>query len=359
MKTKREITYAKAVNEAIDQCLSKDKNVFIIGEGVPDPKGIFGTTLGLRDKYGKNRVLDMPVSENALTGVCIGAAIRGMKPIMTHQRIDFSLLAADQIINNAAKWYYMFGGKQNIPLVIRMLIGRGWGQGAQHSQSLQALYAHIPGLKVVMPATPYDAKGMLVASIYDGNPVIFIEHRWLHNISGIVPEKIFKSKLDNAQVIRKGKDVTLAACSYMVFESIKAADVLEKENIFVEVIDLRCVKPIDTQSIIRSVSKTGRLLVADTGHRVLGIGSEIISVVSEQAYNYYKTAPRKITLPNVPTPTSWKLTEDYYPTYIDIIKNIMEMLNIPKKRIENIISKNRPDESIRSDVPDKRFTGPF
>jgi len=201
----REIKYFGAIREALDQSMQEDANIFIIGEGVPDPKGIFGTTSGLREKYGEKRVLDMPVSENALTGVCIGAALTGLRPVLMHQRVDFSLLSMDQIINNAAKWHYMFGGQLKVPLVIRMIIGRGWGQGAQHSQNLQALFSHIPGLKVVMPSTAYDAKGLLISSIKDNNPVIFLEHRWLHNISGFVPEESYTIQKGKGKIIGKVK----------------------------------------------------------------------------------------------------------------------------------------------------------
>ncbi|MFQ5482693.1 MAG: dehydrogenase E1 component subunit alpha/beta, partial [Nitrospinaceae bacterium] len=184
----REITFSQALHEAADHCLAEDPSVYVLGLGVPDPKGVFGTTAGLQEKYGPDRVMDMPVSENAMTGVAIGSAMTGMRPIMTHQRIDFMLLSLDQVINNAAKWHYMFGGQLKAPLVIRLLVGRGWGQGPQHSQSLQALFAHIPGLKVVCPFSPHDAKGLLIAAVRDPNPVIFIEHRWLHGLYGPVPE---------------------------------------------------------------------------------------------------------------------------------------------------------------------------
>jgi pyruvate dehydrogenase E1 component beta subunit len=358
MSKKREITYAAAIREAIDLCMEKDPRVFIIGEGVPDPKGIFGTTLKLSAKY-PNRVMDMPVSENAVTGVCIGTAIRGLRPIMTHQRVDFSLLSLDQIINNAAKWHYMFGGKVSVPLVIRMLIGRGWGQGAQHSQSLQALFAHIPGLKVVMPTFPQDAKGMLIAAVFDGNPVIFIEHRWLHDVIGTVPEGFYKEDLSRAKIIKKGKDLTIVATSYMVIESLKAAEILTNEKISVEVMDVRSIKPIDERTIVASVGKTGRLIAADTGYETLGFASEVISIASQKAFNKLKRSPGKITLPNLPTPTGWKAAERYYPTYINIVKSVLEMLDISKKRTQNIIDRNKPDGKIRSDVPDMSFTGPF
>ena len=216
-----DITYAEAVREALDFCLSQDKNVFVVGEGVPDPKKIFNTTAGLLEKYGPQRIMDMPLSENALTGVCIGSGLIGMRPVMVHQRTDFAYLALDQIINNAAKWHYMFNGQGQVPIVIRMMIGRGWGQGPQHSSSPQALFSHIPGLKVVMPARPHDAKGMLIQAIEDNGPVIFLEHRWLHHMKEPVPEEPFREPLGKARVVRSGDSLTLAAFSYSVIEATK------------------------------------------------------------------------------------------------------------------------------------------
>ena len=227
----RELKFFEALREATDLCMSRDPNVYVMGLGVPDPKGIFGTTLGLEKKYGSNRVLDMPASESAMTGAAMGSALVGLRPILTHQRLDFVMYAMDQIVNHAAKWHYMFGGRAKIPLVIRLVVGRGWGQGAQHSQSLQAWFAHVPGLKVVMPATAHDAKGLLIASVEDDNPVIFIEHRWLHNISGPVPEGIYRVPLGQAKVVREGTDLTIAALSYMTLESVRAAEMLAKEGI--------------------------------------------------------------------------------------------------------------------------------
>ena len=216
----REITYAEAIAEAISQSMEKDPSVFIIGEGVPDPKAIFGTTKGLVEKYGSDRVLDMPVSENALTGVCIGTALRGMRPIMVHQRLDFVLLAMDQIVNNSAKWHYMFGGQTSVPFVVRAVIGMGWGQGAQHSQNIQAIFTHIPGLKVVMPATPYDAKGLLISSIQDNNPVIFIEHRWLHHIRGHVPTEVYNVPIGKAEIIKGSENYVHSVSRSFVIPSI-------------------------------------------------------------------------------------------------------------------------------------------
>lgn len=353
MDCDRELKYFEAIKEAIDQMMAQDSSVFIIGEGVPDPKGIFGTTLGLREKYGVKRVLDMPLAENGLTGMCVGAALTGLKPILTHQRIDFSLISLDQIINNAAKLSYISGGELKVPLVIRMVIGRGWGQGAQHSQNLQALFSHIPGLKVVMPSNAYDAKGMLISAIQDNNPVIFIEHRWLHNLSGFVPEEMYKVPIGKAKIVSLGNDFTIVATSYMVIEAVKVANFLKSQGISVEVIDVRTLKPFDDSLVLNSVKKTGRLLVLDTGYYTGGFAGEIISRVSEKAFNSLKCPPQRITLPDIPTPTSQGLTKYYYPSYNDIVKKVLLMVGR-----EDILVPEK-DQSIHLDVPDKSFTGPF
>lgn len=351
----REITYAQAILEATAQCMAEDASVYIMGLGVPDPKGIFGTTLSLKDQFGDRRVLDMPVSENAMTGVAIGSAFTGMRPIMTHQRIDFMLLALDQIINNAAKWHYMFGGKMKVPLTIRLLIGRGWGQGPQHSQNLQAIFTHIPGLKVVMPFTPYDAKGLLVSAIRDDNPVIYIEHRWLYNITGIVPDEIYYVPLGKARIIKKGNDITIVSSSHMVLETIKAGDYLDKDGITAEVIDLRTLLPLDRETIINSVKKTGRLLVVDGASHTSGFAAEIIATVTEKAFNCLKSPPQRLTLPDLPTPTSPALANLYYLRTIDIINMARSIFNLPEKTEDDLGIKH--DQPL--DVPDKSFTGPF
>jgi pyruvate dehydrogenase E1 component beta subunit len=205
----RQLKFSEAIHEAIDVCLERDRKVYLMGLGVPDPIGVFGTTKGLQEKHGKKRVFDMPVAENAMSGVALGSCLVGMRPIMTHMRLEFAMTAMDQICNQAAKWHYMFGGQSKVPLTIRMLVGRGWGQGPQHSQSLHAWFAHIPGLKVVMPSTPYDAKGLLIASIEDDNPVVFFEHRWLHNIHGPVPEGHYTVPLGEPRLVTEGGDVTI------------------------------------------------------------------------------------------------------------------------------------------------------
>ncbi|MCG2726728.1 MAG: alpha-ketoacid dehydrogenase subunit beta [Elusimicrobia bacterium] len=356
MRNSREIKYTQAVNEAIFQCMKKDSNVFIIGEGVPDPKGIFGTTLGLKSKFGKERVMDMPVAENALTGIAIGAAISGMRPIMTHQRMDFMLYAMEPIINNAAKWKYMFGGK-SIPLVIRTIIGRGWGQGAQHSQNLQALFAHIPGLKVVMPTTAYDAKGLLISSIEDEGPVVFIEHRWLHNTTSNVPKEMYRIPIGKCKKVKNGKDITIVSHSYMTVEAIRASEIFKKSGISVEIIDLRTVKPIDFNAINKSVNKTGRLLVLDSAWKTAGLAAEIIASVVENDKVKMKKSPKRITFPDMPTPTSQALTKFFYPGVPDIIMNVAKILDISPKETKNLLSQFKPN--ILHDIPDKSFIGPF
>lgn len=326
-----------------------------MGLGVPDPKGIFGTTTDLHKIHGNERVMDMPVAENAMTGVAIGSAIVGMRPIMTHQRVDFMLLSLDQIINNAAKWHYMFGGKMKVPIVIRLIIGRGWGQGPQHSQSLQALFAHIPGLKVVMPTTPYDAKGLLISAIEDDNPVIFLEHRWLHNIFGPVPEKMYRVPIGQGNIMRAGDQVSIVSNSYMSLEALKAAEMLEKDGISAEVVDLRTIKPLDEELIIESVKKSGRLLVVDGAWRSFGVSAEIIALVSERAHDSLKTAPVRIAYPDVPTPTSWALANHYYPKSVDIVNAARQILGLEKKTEEEL----GIHSDVPLDVPDKAFTGPF
>lgn len=352
---KRELNYAQAVLEATDQCMAEDPAVYIMGLGVTDPKGIFGTTLGLKNKHGEKRVLDMPVSENGMTGIAIGSALIGLRPIMTHQRMDFMLLAIDQIINNAAKWHYMFGGKMNVPLVIRLLVGRGWGQGPQHSQSFQAMFAHIPGLKVVMPTTPYDAKGLLISAIRDNNPVIYIEHRWLHGIFGPVPEEPYEVPIGVAKLVRPGNDVTIVSLSYMTLEAMKAAAILEKEGIHAEIIDLRSLKPLDKDTIFASVKKTGRLIVVDASCKTMGFSSEIITVVAETLFDSLKNAPQRITLPDVPTPTSPALAADYYPRAIHIINAVRNVLGLGETTEETLGIK----QDLPLDVPDQTFKGPF
>jgi pyruvate dehydrogenase E1 component beta subunit len=350
----RQITYHQALAEAVAQMMEADERVFIFGEGVPDPKVIFGSTAGLREKFGSERVFDMPLSENAMTGVAIGAALAGMRPVMTHQRIDFMMLAMDQIVNHAAKRCYTSGGTQAVPLTIRCIIGRGWGQGSQHSQSLHSLFAHIPGLKVVMPTTPHDAKGLLISAIEDDNPVICIEHRWLYNVTGIVPEERYRAPIGEAKVFRNGGDVTIVAVSYMTLEAFRAAELLAKDGIKAEVVDVRTLRPLDSNTILDSVRKTGRLIVADTGWEHVGFSAEIVALAAENLHGSLKAAPRRVALPDCPTPTTPALANHYYPRAAHIVAVARAMFGLPvdKKSLEL-------PKGMLLDAPDKSFTGPF
>jgi pyruvate dehydrogenase E1 component beta subunit len=273
---------------------------------------------------------------------------------MTHQRLDFFLLALDQLVNNAAKWHYMFGGQSCVPITIRLILGRGWGQGPTHSQNLQAWFAHIPGLKVVMPSTPSDAKGLLLASIFDPDPVIYLEHRWLHNMEGDVPEGDYRVALGAARKIRDGEAVTIVSFSYMTVEALHAVDVLEAGGITCDLIDVRSIKPFDWNAVFASVKKTGRLLALDTANEFCSVASEIVARVSMDCFEALRCAPRRIALPDFPTPTSPALTKSFYKGAEDIVHAIGAMLG-------RDISME-PLRALRSsphDVPGAWFKGPF
>src|SRR3989344_1471006 len=259
----RNLTYTEAILEATNQEMERDPKVLVFGLDVDDPKAIQGTTKGLPKKYGSKRIFGTPLSEDAMTGAAIGMALAGLRPIHIHIRMDFMLLAMNQLINIAAKSHYMYGGTVNIPIVIRSMIGKSWGQGAQHSQSFYSFFMHVPGLKVVAPTTPYDAKGCLIEAVKDNNPVIYIEHRILHFQKGYVPEKLYTVAPGKARVTVKGKDITLVGISYMQLECQRAARYLESVGIKAEVIDPIWLSPLDIDTIIASVNKTGKLIVVD------------------------------------------------------------------------------------------------
>lgn len=350
----RELKYFQALHEAQAQMLEADPNVVLLGLGVPGPTGIFGTTTGLQERFGTARVIDTPSSENAMTGVALGAAIQGKRPIMVHMRVDFALLAIEPIVNQAAKWHYMYGGQMRAPLVIRMIIGRGWGQGPQHSQSLQSWFGHVPGLKVVMPARSADAKGMLIAAVKDDAPVIIFEHRWLYNLSGPVSEVPEPRSLEGAEVLRLGRDVTIVATSYMVIEALRAADELAQIGVDAEVIDLRCLTPIDTTTLKLSLTKTGHLVVADTGQAAFGVAAEVISQASQHAFQHLKAPPRCIALPHVPTPTTPALADLFYPDARDISQAVHSMLGAVRP-LPPVV----PQKRFWRDTPDPSFSGPY
>jgi pyruvate dehydrogenase E1 component beta subunit len=310
--------------------MERDPGVFVMGVGVDDPKGIFGTTLGAFKKFGAARVFDTPLAENGLTGVAIGASLEGMRPVLVHARNDFLLLTMDQLVNHAAKWRYMSGGRLSVPITVRAIIGRGWGQAAQHSQSLQALFAHVPGLKVLMPSTPYDAKGLLIAAIEDDAPVLVLEHRWLYDQLGPVPEAPYRVPIGEAAVIRTGGDVTIVALSHMVVEARKAASVLEGEGIEAEVLDLRSLAPLDAPAILASVRKTGRLIVADHAWKTCGVAAEVAALAAEGALDALRAPVRRVVLPDTPTPCAAPLEKLYYPGATEIAAAARELCFGPR-----------------------------
>ena len=348
------MTFAKAINEALSLAMTQDEGVICYGLGVDDPKGVFGTTLGLEEKFGPDRVFDMPTSENAMTGIGVGAALYGMRPVMTHQRLDFALLSMDQLVNNAAKWRFMFGGQRGVSLTVRMILGRGWGQGPTHSQNLQAWFAHIPGLKVVMPSTAEDAKGLLLSSIFDPDPIIFLEHRWLHNLRGEVPDGDCRIPIGKARYLRGGDDLTVVAMSYMTIEALHAVDHLKEQGVHCDLIDLRTINPIDWPAIESSVRRTGRLLVLDTGTLTGSVSGEIVGRVATSCWDDLKGAPQRLAMPDYPEGTSPALTKDYHVRAEHIAERIGLMLSRDIEFISLAEQRKHPH-----DVPGDWFTGPF
>lgn len=349
------ISFGQAVNEAITLAMEQDPGVICYGLGTTDPKGIFGTTSGLRERFGDARVFDMPTSENAMTGVAVGAALAGLRPVMTHQRLDFFLLAMDQLVNAAAKWHYMFGGQQSVPITIRLIVGRGWGQGPTHSQNLHAWFAHIPGLKVVMPATADDAKGLLLESIFDSNPVVFLEHRWLHNSVAAVPRGSYRVPIGKVRIMRQGKDLSIVSMSYMTVEAMHAAEFLARRfGISVEVLDLRTIRPLDWPGIMESVGRTGRLLALDSGFTTGSVAGEVVARVSMEMFSRLLAPPRRLAMPDMPEPTSPALTRGFYVRAGRVVDAALDMLGQPAIDIEAEIP-----EPQSHDVPGSWFKGPF
>lgn len=327
----RKITFANAIREAHQLLLESDPRVFVLGQGVWSP-WYAGTSLKDLDKnFGRDRVIDSPVSENATTGAAIGAAMAGMRPIVFHPRMDFMLLATDPIVNQAANWAYLFAGQVSVPVTIRSTIARGGEQGAQHSQALQAIYAHIPGLKVVMPSTPHDAKGLLIAAVNDGNPVMYIDDRWLYDEVGDVPEGMYEVPIGSAAVRRVGRDVTIVATSTMAPLSVKAAEVLASRGIEAEVIDLRTIKPWDKETVFASVRRTGRLIVVDAAWSSCGVSAEIAACAAGEIFESLRAPIIRVTLPDLPAPTSRVLEKVYYLQITDIVAAAENQLAVKER----------------------------
>lgn len=316
----REISYLEAIREALRQEMQRDPRVFIIGEDVGVYGGAFGVTLGLVQEFGEERVIDTPISELGIAGAITGAALAGMRPVGEIMFMDFTTLAAEQLVNQAAKIRFMFGGKATVPFVLRTPAGSGTGAAAQHSQSLENWFVHVPGLKVVMPSTPADAKGLLIAAIRDDNPIIFIEHKLLYKIKGDVPEAPYTTPLGVAEIKRPGKHLTIVATAIMVKRALEAAETLAAEGIEAEVVDPRTLKPLDTETIIRSVSKTGRVLIVHEACKTGGFGGELAGVIAEsEAFDFLDAPIIRLAGRDIPIPYNRNLESHTVPQVEDIV----------------------------------------
>jgi acetoin:2,6-dichlorophenolindophenol oxidoreductase subunit beta len=326
----RLIRYCDAIREACIQEMERDERVFIFGLDVDDHKGVQGSTIRLQEKFGKHRVFNTPLSEDAMTGVAIGAAMAGMRPIHVHIRMDFLLLCMNQLINIAAKAHYMYNGQVSVPLVVRTMIGRSWGQGGQHSQALHSLFMHIPGLKVVVPSNAHDAKGCLIAAIRDNNPVIFIEHRLLYSTEAYVSPDSYEVQLGRARVLTQGTDVTIVAVSHMVIEALRARKHLQKIGLSAEIIDPITLWPLDMECIVQSLKKTGRLLIVDNAWLTCGASSEIMARVVEMLPNGLngKAIPMaRMGFAHTTCPTTRALEDMFYPNGCTIAAKAYELVS--------------------------------
>jgi len=331
MPESREMTMAEALGEALAEELSRDPTVFLIGEDVGRPGGVYNVTKGLQEEFGEERVMDTPISEAGFAGIGVGAALTGMRPVVEIMFSDFLGLAMDQIVNQAAKLRYMTGGQAKVPLVIRTTMGSGRGAAAQHSQSLQAWVAHIPGLKVVMPSTPADAKGLLKSAIRDDNPVIFFEDKMSYKLTGPVPTGEHLIPLGVADVKRIGEDVTLVATSSMVQVALAAADLLAADGIRAEVVDPRTLKPLDKETILKSVRKTGRAVVIDEGYLSYGVTAEIASLIADEAFDYLDAPVKRIGAADVPVPIARPLELAAIPDEAQVVR-VVKALFGPSER---------------------------
>jgi len=309
----RVVTYAAAINEALTIALENDPGVFVLGQGVDDPSSMFGTTRGLQQRFGPERVFDTPLSEEGMMGVATGAAMNGMRPVYMHNRPDFVLLAFNQLVTHAAKFHFMDNGQTTVPMVVWAAIGRGWGSGAQHSQAIQGILLGVPGLKIVMPSTPYDAKGLLLSAILDNNPVCVFEHRWLMKKDGIVPDGFYRVPLGKGIHRRRGEDVTIVGASHAIELGMQAANILAADGVSAEVIDLRTIKPMDEAIVLESLRKTGRIVAVDTAWMKGGVCAEIGCLAAEKGFRDLKAPVARVGLPDIPTPAGYTLEQFYYP----------------------------------------------
>ena len=325
----REITYAEAVREAMTQEMERDKSVFLIGEDVGAYGGAFGVSFGMLEKFGPERVVDTPITELGIAGAATGAALIGMRPIAEIMFMDFMTLASEQLVNQAAKLRFMFGGHATVPMVLRTPAGSGTGAASHHSQSLENWFVHVPGLKVVMPSTPYDVKGLLISSIRDNNPVVFVEHKLLYKVKGPVPEEAYAIPLGRADVKRAGRDLTIVATSIMVSRSLQAAEALAKEGIEAEVVDPRTLKPLDLDALVQSVKRTGRVLIVHEAAKTGGYGGELAAELAEsEAFGYLDAPIVRLAGRDMPIPYNRNLEIHTVPQVEDIVAKARELVKV-------------------------------
>jgi len=325
----REITYLEAVREAMTQEMERDSRVFLIGEDIGEYGGAFQVTYGMLEKFGHDRILDTPITELGLTGAAVGAALIGMRPIAEIMFMDFTTLASEQLVNQAAKLRFMFGGQSTVPMVLRTPAGSGTGAAEHHSQSFENWFVHVPGLKVVMPTSPYDVKGLLISSIRDDNPVVFIEHKLLYKTKGEVPEEMYEIPLGKADIKRAGKDLTIIATGIMVQKSLVAAEELAKEGIDIEIVDPRTLRPLDTETIVGSVKKTGKVLIVHEAVKTGGFGGELAGVIAEsEAFGYLEAPIIRLAGKEVPIPYNRDLEQASVPQIADIVEKARELATL-------------------------------
>lgn len=355
------LTYIEAIKLAFDHSLAQEEKVMLFGLGVGDVGGVFGTTLGLQDKYGTDRVFDIPLSENAITGMALGLSIQGFRPIMVHQRADFSFTSAEQIINQIAKTEYMSNDRYKVPIVIRMIVGRGWGQGPTHAQAPHAFFSHVPGLNVVAPASPSDGYHLLRAAINTDSPVIFIEHRWLHQTAEeFVPDDAVPS-IECSKIVRDGNAATLVSLSYGVLECLKIAEVFDFFGISLEVINLRSIKPWDQKTVLTSAARTKKIAIWDIGHKEFGVTAEISHVIQNTLFGSLLAPVERFGLPSEPTPSSPFLAIAHYE---DLDRALLQLnssfgFQINPDLLISVREKILPHRSIFQDQPDVGEVGPF
>ncbi|MDD9911792.1 MAG: alpha-ketoacid dehydrogenase subunit beta [Alphaproteobacteria bacterium] len=354
LSNQRLLRTVDALAEACSQEMARDDSVFLFGLDVDDHKAIQGSTAGLLEKFGPDRIFGTPLSEDAMTGVAVGAAMAGMRPIHVHIRMDFVLLAMNQLINMGAKAHYMYNGQIQVPMVVRCTIGRSWGQGAQHSQALHSMLMHVPGLKVVAPTNAYDAKGLMIAAIRDNNPVIIMEHRLLCNAEAYVPEDLYEVEIGKARIMSQGDDITILGVSHMAIESMRAAKFLKEEGISAEVIDPVSLRPLDMETIGNSVQKTGKLLVVDNGWLNCGLSAEVLASIAEQGLTGPDGQPVQVArmgFADTTCPTVRCLEDHFYPNGRTIAAKAYQMVKAQPTATW------LPPEGVQPEI--QEFKGPF